>query len=110
MDIRDYGKRWMFRLIDILFSCGSVAVLTIMSNDYNQRIGDIVGDTANIAGVPGCGAAPGQPSGTATLRGPCIPPNSITHVLGGQHLTASGEPTLSIVVGPVHRGRGDGMQ
>ncbi len=48
MDFRDYGKRWMFRLVDIFFSCGSMAVLTIMSNDYNQRLGDIVGDTCVV--------------------------------------------------------------
>ena len=52
MDIGDYGKRWMFRLIDILFSCGSVAVITIMSNDYNQRLGDIVGDTCVVKTNP----------------------------------------------------------
>ena len=52
MDIGDYGKRWMFRLIDILFSCGSVAVITIMSNDYNQRLGDIVGDTCVVKTSP----------------------------------------------------------
>ncbi|MAW64761.1 MAG: RDD family protein [Flavobacteriales bacterium] len=52
MDIRDYGKRWMFRLVDIFFSCGSMAVLTIMSNDYNQRLGDIVGDTCVVKMSP----------------------------------------------------------
>ncbi|MBI35232.1 MAG: RDD family protein [Flavobacteriales bacterium] len=52
MDIGDYGKRWMFRLVDILFSCGSVAVITIMSNDYNQRLGDIVGDTCVVKTNP----------------------------------------------------------
>lgn len=52
MDMGDYGKRWMFRLVDILFSCGSVAVLTIMSNDYNQRLGDIVGDTCVVKTSP----------------------------------------------------------
>jgi len=52
MDMGDYGKRWMFRLIDILFSAGSVAMLTIMSNDYNQRLGDIVGDTCVIKTRP----------------------------------------------------------
>lgn len=52
MDIGDYGKRWMFRLIDILLSCGSVAVITIMSNDYNQRLGDIVGDTCVVKVKP----------------------------------------------------------
>lgn len=52
MDMGDYGKRWMFRLIDILLSGGSVAVLTIMSNDYNQRLGDIVGDTCVIKTSP----------------------------------------------------------
>ena len=52
MDISDYGKRWMFRLVDILLSCGSVAVITIMSNDYNQRLGDIVGDTCVVKTNP----------------------------------------------------------
>ena len=52
MDMGDYGKRWMFRLIDIFLSGGSVAVLTIMSNDYNQRLGDIVGDTCVIKTSP----------------------------------------------------------
>jgi len=52
MDMGDYGKRWMFRLVDILFSCGSVAVLTIMSNDYNQRLGDVVGDTCVVKTSP----------------------------------------------------------
>lgn len=52
MDMGDYGKRWMFRLIDILLSGGSVAILTIMSNDYNQRLGDIVGDTCVIKTSP----------------------------------------------------------
>lgn len=52
MDMGDYGKRWMFRLVDILFSCGSIAVLTIMSNDKNQRLGDIVGDTCVVKTKP----------------------------------------------------------
>jgi uncharacterized RDD family membrane protein YckC len=52
MDMGDYGKRWMFRLIDILLSGGTVAMLTIMSNDYNQRLGDIVGDTCVIKTSP----------------------------------------------------------
>lgn len=52
MDISDYGKRWMFRLVDIMLSGGSVAILTIMSNDYNQRLGDIVGDTCVIKTSP----------------------------------------------------------
>jgi len=52
MDMGDYGKRWMFRLVDIMLSCGSVAVLTIMSNDYNQRLGDVVGDTCVVKTRP----------------------------------------------------------
>lgn len=52
MDMGDYGKRWMFRLLDILLSAGSVAVLTILSNDYNQRLGDIVGDTCVVKTRP----------------------------------------------------------
>lgn len=52
MDMGDYGKRWMFRLLDILLSAGSVAVLTILSNDYNQRLGDIVGDTCVVKTKP----------------------------------------------------------
>ena len=35
-----------------MLSGGSVAILTIMSNDYNQRLGDIVGDTCVIKTSP----------------------------------------------------------
>lgn len=52
MDMGDYGKRWMFRLLDILLSAGAVAILTILSNDYNQRLGDIVGDTCVVKTKP----------------------------------------------------------
>ena len=52
MHIGDFGMRWMFRLIDIMLSAGSVAVITIMSNEKNQRIGDLVGDTCVIKTNP----------------------------------------------------------
>jgi len=52
MHIGDFGMRWMFRLIDIILSAGSVAVITIMSNEKNQRIGDLVGGTCVIKTNP----------------------------------------------------------
>lgn len=52
MDMSDFGKRWMFRLIDILLSMGSVAVISVLSTDYGQRLGDLVGDTCVIKTKP----------------------------------------------------------
>lgn len=52
LTIGDYAKRWMFRLVDIAVSAGSIAVITIMGNNRSQRIGDIVADTCVIKTTP----------------------------------------------------------
>jgi uncharacterized RDD family membrane protein YckC len=46
--LSDYIMRWMFRLIDIYLSMGSVAAILVSSTDKNQRIGDIVANTVVI--------------------------------------------------------------
>ena len=40
--------RWAFRLIDISFSLGSMAILSIVTSPKNQRIGDILAGTTVI--------------------------------------------------------------
>ena len=44
--------RWAFRVIDIFFSIGSVAVLFSSASDKNQRIGDLLAKTAVIRSKP----------------------------------------------------------
>lgn len=44
----DYLMRWIFRLIDIYFSLGSIAVLTINASNKGQRIGDFLAQTTVI--------------------------------------------------------------
>lgn len=48
----DYAARWAFRMIDIYFSLGGVALILIMSSSKAQRIGDIIANTAVIKTVP----------------------------------------------------------
>jgi uncharacterized RDD family membrane protein YckC len=48
----DFAARWVFRLIDIFFSLGGVAVILITSSSKMQRIGDIVANTAVVKTVP----------------------------------------------------------
>lgn len=48
----DYAARWVFRLIDIYFSLGGIALLLIMSSSRAQRIGDIIANTAVVKTVP----------------------------------------------------------
>jgi uncharacterized RDD family membrane protein YckC len=48
----EYAARWVFRLIDIYFSLGSIASLLIISSSKAQRIGDIIANTAVIKTVP----------------------------------------------------------
>jgi len=43
-----YLLRWMFRLVDITFSMGSVAVLTIAFTEKAQRLGDLAAGTTVI--------------------------------------------------------------
>ena len=44
----DYFIRWAFRFIDIWFSLGSIAVMLISSTDRQQRLGDLLANTAVI--------------------------------------------------------------
>jgi len=46
--INDYFMRWMFRMLDILLSVGSLAILFISSSKKNQRIGDIIARTSVV--------------------------------------------------------------
>jgi uncharacterized RDD family membrane protein YckC len=43
-----YLLRWMFRLIDITFSMGSIAVVTIAFTEKAQRLGDLAAGTTVI--------------------------------------------------------------
>lgn len=45
----DYLMRWILRLVEITIFMGSIALLTIIFNDRNQRLGDIVAGTAVIS-------------------------------------------------------------
>jgi len=44
----DYLTRWMFRIVDISFSAGVVAVVAILSSERQQRLGDIIANTIVI--------------------------------------------------------------
>lgn len=48
----DYAGRWIFRMIDIYFSCGAIASMLIASSAKTQRIGDIVSNTTVIKLTP----------------------------------------------------------
>lgn len=45
----DYMMRWAFRGIDIYFSIGCVAGLSIVSSRYSQRVGDVLANTVVIS-------------------------------------------------------------
>lgn len=45
----DYMMRWAFRGFDIYLSSGSVAVLSVISSNYNQRVGDVLANTVVIS-------------------------------------------------------------
>lgn len=44
-----YLIRWLLRLVDISFSSGSVAVVTVLLNGKGQRLGDLAAGTAVIS-------------------------------------------------------------
>ena len=44
----DYLARWGFRMVDIIFSIGSIASLLISSSDKGQRLGDMAANTTLI--------------------------------------------------------------
>ncbi len=47
--IGSYIIRWMFRLIDVNFFYGAVAMITIAANGRGQRVGDLVAKTSVIS-------------------------------------------------------------
>lgn len=50
--LSDYAARWAFRLVDIYFSLGGIALILIVSSTKAQRLGDIIGNTAVVKTVP----------------------------------------------------------
>lgn len=48
LQFTDYMTRWIFRLVDIWLSMGSLAVIFISSNEKSQRIGDLLSNTSVI--------------------------------------------------------------
>ena len=46
--LQDYLLRWVFRLVDITFSLGSVAILSMATSPRGQRIGDLLARTTVI--------------------------------------------------------------
>lgn len=46
--VNDYLIRWVFRLIEVLPTLGSVAMIFISSSDKNQRIGDMLANTTVV--------------------------------------------------------------
>ena len=47
-NINDYFMRWIFRMVDITFSLGTVAIFSIISSKKNQRIGDVISQTTVV--------------------------------------------------------------
>lgn len=52
MNFIDHLLRWSFRLFDIWFSAGAVAVVLINSTSRAQRLGDVVSNTAVVKSNP----------------------------------------------------------
>ncbi len=44
----DYLMRWIFRALDIYASLGGVAILSIVSSSYSQRLGDLLANTVVV--------------------------------------------------------------
>lgn len=44
----DYLMRWIFRALDIYFSVGGIAILSIISSTYSQRLGDLLANTVVV--------------------------------------------------------------
>lgn len=50
--LNDYLTRWVFRMVDIYFSLGAIASFLISSSQKNQRLGDILANTAVLKYKP----------------------------------------------------------
>jgi uncharacterized RDD family membrane protein YckC len=48
----DYLTRWMFRMVDIYFSLGTVAAMLVSSTEKAQRIGDLLSHTTVVRLTP----------------------------------------------------------
>lgn len=48
LQFTDYLTRWIFRVVDIWLSVGSLAVIFISSSEKSQRIGDVLSNTSVI--------------------------------------------------------------
>lgn len=46
--LSDYVMRWAFRMVDIMFSAGSLAILLITGTEKGQRLGDILAGTTVV--------------------------------------------------------------
>lgn len=46
--VNDYLVRWVFRLVDITFSIGTLAIINISGSSKNQRIGDLIAQTSVV--------------------------------------------------------------
>lgn len=44
----DYTLRWAFRLVDVSFSLGTVAIMSISSSESGQRLGDLFAGTTVV--------------------------------------------------------------
>ncbi|MCB0279623.1 MAG: RDD family protein [Calditrichaeota bacterium] len=49
ISVADHFLRWILRVVDILISSGSVALLSIVISNKNQRLGDIAANTTVIS-------------------------------------------------------------
>lgn len=52
MVFTDYLLRWAFRMIDIWFSAGAIAIITISSSTKGQRVGDMVSNSTVVKANP----------------------------------------------------------
>jgi uncharacterized RDD family membrane protein YckC len=52
MNFIDHLLRWVFRLFDIWFTAGAIAVVLINSTRRSQRLGDVVSNTAVVKSNP----------------------------------------------------------
>lgn len=50
--ISDYVNRWVFRMVDIYFSLGIIALVLISSSEKSQRLGGILSNTAVVKLTP----------------------------------------------------------
>lgn len=50
--ISNYIVRWLFRLIDVMISFGSIAIISILFTKYEQRLGDLAAATVVVKLVP----------------------------------------------------------